>query len=151
LETRMLQMFESHFRHSLQQIRRMLQKLFARPASIVDNRGNNTRGGFGDVSPSHHAELTSSANPPDPRNSIQLHNVPPLNRNRPSLKIDFIGTSSSTSLIHVHSFIQADNRCALGYVLFHSLPSSPTPSYSLSSPSLNPLVPLAGVDNRVIV
>jgi hypothetical protein len=103
VEGYLIGMFETRYRGFLNRVREALSKSLARVEPSADNR--NTRGGFGDVSPSlHHSKLTSSAHPPNARNSIQLHKVPPLNRDRPLVKIDFTGTSSSTSPL-IHSFI----------------------------------------------
>jgi hypothetical protein len=104
IENWLIQTFEARYDRSLDEIRSMFAKAIWRTKETVDNR--NTRGAFGDVSHPQSLQANNSANPPNPRNSIQLHKIPPLNRNRPLVKIDFIGTSSSTSPYpFIHSFM----------------------------------------------
>jgi len=97
VEDSLLLICESRYNRCLEDICSLLSRYLTRPgASMTDN--SNTRGGFGDVSPPNYiTQANISANPPNPGNSIQLHRIPPLNRDRPLVKINFIGTSSSTS------------------------------------------------------
>jgi hypothetical protein len=97
IEAQLVESFEATYSRFLNQLRTRLQQLLERLSTSKDWDNRNTRGGFGDVSPPISLKANISANPPNPRNSIQLHKVSPLNRNRPLVKIDFIGTSSSTS------------------------------------------------------
>jgi hypothetical protein len=80
LETSLIAVFEERYRRFLDEIRAMLVHLLSRNICRAD-ADRNTRGGFGDVSSPHITQANSSANPPNPRNSIQLHEIPTLNRN----------------------------------------------------------------------
>lgn len=103
-ESRLRGAFERSYEGYTNKIRSLIRKTASQhwPSAVI-----NGRGGFGDASTPLPSKANNSANPPNLRNSLQLHKIPLINRNRSSRKVDITGDSSSTSkplyFIHAHS------------------------------------------------
>lgn len=78
VEDRLILAFESSYLDHVEKIRKILRRIGERSGPAVTS---NSRGGFGDVSHPLITQANNSAHPSNLRNSIQLHKVPPLDRN----------------------------------------------------------------------
>lgn len=66
VEAGLLQIYEVRYSRCLDDVRTILEKVLARNPYIKDNRGSNTRGGFGDVSPPHITQANKFSKPSEP-------------------------------------------------------------------------------------